>query len=156
MLGCMGIKCFMIEKTGERSPKGFDFYRRADTGEIGPFLNPAPDRTPPGAMWWSDWLSEWGFKRAMNYPAWEGKPHSYHPDAQGRCLFVATPGGIWCIDSRASNCTLPNDNEHRCWCRHGDAPLITVDKVGLTCSAGAGSIQSGDWHGFLRNGELVQ
>jgi hypothetical protein len=39
--------------------------------------------------------------------------------------------------------------------RHGEAPNITVDKNGVTCGAGAGSIQCGSYHGFLRNGELV-
>jgi hypothetical protein len=56
---------------------------------------------------------------------------------------------------RASNCTMPNDMLHRCWVRHGNPPMITVDKNGPTCGAGAGSILSGNWHGFLRNGELV-
>lgn len=58
----------------------------------------------------------------------------------------------WDIDSRASNCTLPDDLEHRCWIRHGEPPLIQVDKNGLTCNAGAGSIQAGDYHGFLHEG----
>jgi len=56
------------------------------------------------------------------------------------------------IDSRASNCTLPDDNVHKCWVRHGEAPNFTVDKNGATCAAGAGSIQTSNWHGFLRNG----
>jgi hypothetical protein len=32
---------------------------------------------------------------------------------------------------------------------------LTVDKNGDTCAAGAGSILTPAWHGFLRNGELV-
>lgn len=64
----------------------------------------------------------------------------------------------WAVDSRASNCTLPDDSVHRCWIRHGDPREchVTVDKNGATCSAGAGSIQTPNWHGFLRNGELVE
>lgn len=94
----------------------------------------------PGMMWDATWLHE--------YPQWCG------PD--GKSLHVICPGGAaWCIDSRCSNCTLPKDNTHKCWIRHGEPPMLTVDKRGVTCSAGAGSIQTYNWHGFLRNGELV-
>jgi hypothetical protein len=55
---------------------------------------------------------------------------------------------------QASNCTLPGDKKHHCWIRHGEVPNLTVDKAGVTCAAGAGSIQAGDYHGFLRNGEF--
>jgi hypothetical protein len=89
----------------------------------------------------------------------------------------------WHVDSQASNCPEPcetcgvpynqhwqryaesefkcryvprDKGAHRCWCRHGEPPLVTVNKSGPTCSAGAGSIISpSGWHGFLRNGELV-
>lgn len=72
-------------------------------------------------------------------------------------LHLVLPNGIhWDIDSRASNCTLPEDNEHKCWVRHGEPPEITVDKKGLTCSAGAGSIQAGDFHGYLIRGYIVE
>ena len=105
-------------------------YRRGDDGSI-TTLRAAPD----GAMWDAWW-----------YP-WKG------PD--GRSLIARCPGGHdWAIDARASNCALPGDEEHRCWIRHGEPPLITVDKDGLTCAAGAGSIQAGAYHGFLRNGRF--
>jgi hypothetical protein len=70
---------------------------------------------------------------------------------------VLPTGDHWDIDSRASNCTLPNDGLHRCWVRHGDprrGDLIHVDKNGLTCRAGAGSIVVPNWHGFLHKGFL--
>lgn len=103
-------------------------YRRDDTGET-TTLRAAPD----GAMWDAVWSP------------WKG------PD--GRSLVVKCPGGSeWMIDGRATNCTLPNDTVHRCWIRHGEPPRITVDKNGVTCSAGAGSIQIGNYHGFLRDG----
>jgi hypothetical protein len=70
-------------------------------------------------------------------------------------LIVLTPGGEWNIDSRAGNCKLPDDRLHRCWVRHGTPPNITVDTIGQTCGAGAGSIMAGRYHGFLRNGVLV-
>lgn len=65
----------------------------------------------------------------------------------------------WHIENRASNCTLPEDKNHRCWVRHGSiGDKLTVDKNGLTCAAGAGSFFMGpnnEWHGFLRNGKLT-
>lgn len=74
----------------------------------------------------------------------------------GRSLHVVCPDGhAWCIDSRAKNCTMPKDENHKCWIRHGDPPKITVDKQGVTCSAGAGSIDTGAYHGFLRDGKFT-
>jgi hypothetical protein len=106
-------------------------YQRADTGRL-LTLREAPD----GAMWDAWWMP------------WKG------PD--GRSLMVKCPGGHeWSVDSRASNCTMRDDNEHRCWVRHGEPPVITVDKNGLTCQAGAGSILTGNYHGFLRNGQFT-
>lgn len=65
----------------------------------------------------------------------------------------------WYIDYRASNCTMPEDKNHRCWVRHGTVgDRLTVDKEGLTCKAGAGSFFMGpndEWHGFLKNGKLT-
>lgn len=96
----------------------------------------------PGAMWDADWMGDW----------------MCGPD--GRHMMVRLPNGRdWAIDSQASNCTRPGE-DHDCWCRHGEPPNLTVDKVPepgrSTCQAGAGSIQGGDWHGFLRNGQLVE
>lgn len=65
----------------------------------------------------------------------------------------------WMIDYKASNCTKKDDKVHRCWVRHGTVgDKLTVDKKGNTCSAGAGSIymNGNKWHGFLRNGILVE
>jgi hypothetical protein len=62
----------------------------------------------------------------------------------------------WLIDGRASNCTMPKDQEHRCWVRHGSiGDKLHVDKKGNTCQAGAGSIKVPGYHGFLHNGELT-
>jgi hypothetical protein len=75
----------------------------------------------------------------------------------GRSLIVRCPGGQdWMIDSRASNCTRKDDNKHFCWVRRGkpEDGTLHVDKNGDTCSAGAGSIQTANWHGFLHNGLL--
>lgn len=114
-------------------------YRSADTGEEITLSD-----AKPGAMYDADWLS--------------GIPEYGGPD--GKCLHVILPNGRpWHIDGRASNCTLPNDKAHRCWVRHGEPPMISVDKNGLTCAAGGGSIASGEganhYHGFLRQGFLT-
>lgn len=67
------------------------------------------------------------------------------------------PDGVhWNIDGTCGNCTKPSDEEHKCWCRHGEAPNFTVNKVGNTCSAGGGSIQTKGYHGFLTEGYLVR
>lgn len=66
------------------------------------------------------------------------------------------------IDGVASNCDKKDDRDHRCWIRHGTPPNITVNKDVInqpasaltTCNAGAGSIQTSNWHGMLQNGEL--
>lgn len=97
---------------------------------------------PAGAMWFATWLEDL-----------EGESWWKGPD--GRVLLCKTPGGEWNIDGRATNCTMPEDNEHRCWVRHGTPPRVTIDKNGNTCAAGAGSIQAGDYHGFLRDGHLT-
>lgn len=91
---------------------------------------------------------------AMWDATWYGK-HWQGPD--GLHLVVMLPNGHeWAIDSRANNCTMPNETTHRCWVRHGVPPNVTVDKRGNTCQAGSGSILSGDFHGFLRAGALVK
>ena len=122
-------------------------YVRADNGEQRVLHENAPARelgipaAEPGAMWnawWMPWAAD---------------------QKDGRYLMCRLPDGHdWAIDSRASNCTMPDDNEHRCWVRSGDPVKgqVNVNKDGNTCAAGAGSIQSPKWHGFLRNGVLVE
>jgi hypothetical protein len=137
-------------------------YARGDGGP-----NTTLRDAPGGAMWFADWILA------------DGDDCYRGPD--GHCLIVKLPNGHeWTVDSRASNCDSPcatckkpyhehrsdaasgsccrfvESRPHKCWVRHGEAPLITVDKQGITCNAGAGSIQGGDWHGFLRGGRLVQ
>lgn len=160
------IRCFFLEPTGRKTePRKCDcgcgetidgvlIYRRTDTGEEMPLAD-----APAGAMWYADWYLD-GIKNTPDYQWYRG------PD--GRCLIVRVPngrGGVhdWSVDSRCSNCTLPSDNVHKCWVRHGDPPNVTVDKNGATCQAGAGSIGVWNenqtayaWHGFLRNGHLVE
>lgn len=109
-------------------------YRRTDTGEEMTIRD-----APAGAMWYAPWLDD------MFVPQGE------------HVLEVKTPGGEWTVDGQASNCTMKDDfkqERHHCWVRTGEPPNITAGKDGPTCSAGAGSIQCGSYHGFLRNGYL--
>jgi hypothetical protein len=92
----------------------------------------------------------------MFYVDFSGGHCDTHTPPCTQHLYVVTPGGHWWdIDGRASNCTMKDDKQHRCWVRHGEPPNVTVDKAGLTCKAGAGSIKVDGYHGFLRNGEFT-
>ena len=101
------------------------------------------------------------FFREAHGPYVPGKCPWTHCD--GRHLHVICPSGDsssyadWNVDSRASNCDQKDDRTHRCWIRHGDPAqgALTVDKNGATCKAGAGSIQIGNYHGFVRGFALV-
>ncbi|GAC1521610.1 MAG: hypothetical protein NVS3B1_06000 [Marmoricola sp.] len=119
---------------------------RSDTGERFVLHQSAPATSlgipsaPPGACWDAHWMGDW----------------AKGPD--GICLMVRLPNGHdWMVDAEASNCTRPGDRSHRCWVRSGDPRTgsVTVGKDGETCSAGAGSIAAGDYHGFLTGGVLT-
>ncbi len=91
-----------------------------------------------------DFLSEWSKGNIKVGAVWDAhwdKRVRKGPD--GKSLVVLTPGGVWYIDERASNCTKPHDSQHYCWIRHGSAEEgnLQVDKKGHTCEAGAGSIR---------------
>jgi hypothetical protein len=89
----------------------------------------------------------------MFYISFSGGHCGTHEPPCSRHLAVVLPNGyLWDIDGRASNCTMKDDKQHRCWVRHGEPPTITVDKAGPTCKAGAGSIKVDGYHGFLKNG----
>lgn len=146
------IKCFFIEDTGKLSDwreitddngkvigRTQDrILRRTDTGEE--FIE--YHNAPVGAMWFAEW-----FDNSFCVPQLE------------HVLVVKTPGGEWVVDSQSSNCTMPEDfkqEKHHCWIIEGELPNITVSKNGKTCAAGGGSIQTGNYHGFLRNGYLEE
>ena len=136
-------------------------YRHAVTGERWQM-----DEIPNGALWRATW---------MEADATSG-PMYHTPD--GQIWMGKTPDGHeWTIDGRASNCDSPCKNcgeafnkhkggvdrcknyedakPHNCWIRKGTAPLFTVGKDGPTCGAGAGSILTDKWHGFLRAGRWI-
>lgn len=128
------IQTFWVEDTGRHGPfvdgVAKAIYRRLDTGE-------EFQGAPVGALFVASWSKACG--------------------ADGRAVVCVTPAGQWYIDGRANNCTLPNDTAHRCWVRHGTVgERLTIDKNGLTCAAGAGSIAQKGFHGFLKNGELYE
>src|SRR5262245_5695356 len=99
------IDCTWWEPTGEMTP--FDehgisspIYRNVATGE----RKNGSYELPVGALYW--------VKPPDNSRAAVG--------GDGLQVYCVCPGlHHWCIDGRASNCTLPNDREHRCWVRHG-------------------------------------
>ncbi len=130
----MNIKLFLIEPLDEQDDDGHWIWHRPDTGERFKKYH-----WPVGACWRVTWYED--------FKPWTG--------SDGKSYACMTPGGEWFIDGRASNCTLPDDDVHKCWCRHGEAPNFTVNKIGNTCAAGAGSILIGNYHGFLINGELT-
>ena len=122
---------------------GKQIYVRPDTGDRYTLRD-----APPGACWEAWWMHN-DKERKPGVGDWTG------PD--GRTLIVKCPDGHeWTIDARCSNCTLPDDKDHHCWVRHGrpEDGTLHVDKNGKTCQAGSGSIQTGNWHGFLHNGVL--
>lgn len=135
-------------------------YRGAPDGQLYTL-----EEMPTGGMYDADWLL-----------GQDGRDNGYTgPD--GITLAVKLPASYWLVDSEASNCTRPQripvptpegeepthqwyrfERTHYCWVRHGDPrrpATLNVDKAGDTCAAGAGSIQSGDFHGFLRHGYLT-
>lgn len=121
-------ECGEVSKLSSRGSRRI--FRRVDTGEeLGAMA------LPPGAVY------EGGYRVG--------------PDGRG-LICVCPDGHHWYIDNRASNCTKKDDDVHRCWVRHGkpEDGTLHVDKNGNTCAAGAGSIQTPSWHGFLHNGTL--
>lgn len=125
---------------------------------------------PVGAIWYADWMSD-----SSSYRGHDGRV----------VVVRLPGGYDWMVDSRAKNCTSPclhcgvqykdhqsncgNQNpydpqqqhyedshpEHKCWVRHGTPPDLHVDKNGVTCEAGAGSIAVPGYHGFLHHGKLT-
>jgi hypothetical protein len=86
-------------------------------------------------------------------------------NCSGLHLYVACPDGAggsvwWDVDSRAGNCSRPEDRTHRCWIREGEPPVVSVPRPG--CPGSAGSIQiygrrgRPGWHGYLDQGWLVE
>lgn len=106
---------------------------------------------PPGAAYWQKWKHD--PEAATRGQCWDRDVC----DPRGH-LIVTLPDGVdWDVMSRANNCTMPEDRAHYCWVLTGDleAGTLHVSKDGPTCAAGAGSIATSRYHGFLHNGHLV-
>lgn len=157
------IACAKCGQDAPMNSRGKDReYRRLDTGQT--FHNSRA--LPPGACW--EMRPIYGSRHNwVSHLDDDGKPFAEadrarlldRPGPDGRVLIVRLPDGHdWVIDSRASNCTMPNDDTHWCWVRSGRPEDRTLDvgKGGHTCAAGAGSIATGSYHGFLRQGALVR
>jgi hypothetical protein len=98
----------------------------------------------PGDLYWADWFG---------CEARGGRCVHGWTNCDGVHLLAVLPSGeLFDLDGRASNCNQPHETLHRCWVRHGQPPRITVDKRGLTCGAGGGSIAAFEFHGWLRDG----
>jgi hypothetical protein len=109
-------------------------------GGLWSIYDTASGKLEPGCLWFDDHA---------------GRECFHWGNCDGRHLHAMLPNGAyWDIDGRANNCSLPDDRTHRCWVRVGEPPAVTAGKAGHTCSAGAGSILAGDYHGFLINGEF--
>lgn len=130
----------------------------------------------PGMMWdawWMgvDWTGADGISLAVTLPngsAWMvdsrasncdslckhcTKPYNAHTNPQGSFTGRCVPTSEYNDGSP----TYEDARPHKCWIRHGDPRTsnVHVDKNGVTCGAGAGSIISGSYHGFLHNGFLT-
>lgn len=85
---------------------------------------------PAGAIWDASWWPDKG--------------------ADGKAWSVRLPDGSdWMSEGGAANCHCRKTAtvaEHRCWTRTGVAPRLTVSP----------SIATPRWHGYLRDGVLVQ
>lgn len=97
------------------------------------------------------WLADWWHHDDGSCGIWS--------NCDGKHVIVKLPGGVeFDAMSRASNCTMKDDRSHRCWRVHGNLETgagLTFDKNGLTCNAGAGSIQLGNWHGYVKQGFIT-
>lgn len=135
----MGVPLFKIRQVDGDE----DLWEREDGSEQFSLLH-----APAGAVWDAEWMGD-----------------AFRVNGSGPCLVIRLPNGSEFEPGfSASNCDRKGE-EHDCWCVHGEAPNLTIDKNPepgrSTCSAGGGSIWSGqgtdrDWHGFVTNGELVQ
>lgn len=141
-------------------------YRRGDTGE-----EMELSAAPAGALWFDAWMAQWpdrcgpdGRCLMVRTPGGDWAVDNRARNCDSPCKHCGVPYH----SHERSTCPNPapegqpglagsyeDARPHKCWVRHGDAPAITVDKQGVTCGAGAGSIMAGNYHGFLRDGRLT-
>jgi hypothetical protein len=116
---------YIFEAGAHRSADLTPLWQREDTGEL-ILLNEAP----VGAMWLATWFPP-SFGSPVHQSERPGQPH----------LIVKTPGGDWDVDAKSANGSG--------WSWSGTPPNVTASPSIL--------IQSSlpEYHGWLRNGELV-
>lgn len=121
-----------FEPRDGRQVGAYAVYARID-GVPGEFRAPLYDETEGlvGAMYDAWWR------------AWTRTPHA---PADGICLQVVTPDGSWFVDGPAGN----GDG----WRRTGD-PRAIPPTVTANPSIQIGGVGCGRYHGWLRNGQLV-
>jgi hypothetical protein len=125
---------------------------------------------PIGAMWHVDYTGHTGPDGKCLVVRIHGR-HDWMVDSRAsNCDSPCKHCGIPYHSHKPETCTNPGTGpaytvgsyedsrpEHRCWVRHGDAKTgaVHVDKSGVTCNAGGGSIVVPGFHGFLHNGQIV-
>jgi len=156
---------YLFKDTDEWQLNIHKLFQRSDNGELTTLHN-----ATVGAMWFADWMEN------SEYTGPDGRtlvvrlPHNHDWIVDGRAnncdspcakcgkVYHAHPGGL-CRTLQPGEdihlITYVDARPHKCWVRHGEAPNIHVDKNGVTCGAGAGSIGTPKYHGFLHNGHLT-
>jgi hypothetical protein len=167
---------YRFTETDARQCRHEDLFRLGDTDDLVTLRD-----APTGAMWFAPWMSdidEWrgpdGQTLVVRCP---GK-HDWVVDARasncdspcancGVAYSAHKQFGAYCSAAERDRAAASGDvtageyrryrdaRPHKCWIRHGTPPKIHVDKAGVTCGAGAGSIAYPGWHGFLRKGRLI-
>jgi hypothetical protein len=147
-------------------------YRRADNPAVEMELGAAP----PGAIWDADWMrgcAMWTGPDGRALVCRMPGGHDWHIDGRASncdspCKSCGKPHALHLQTTIANqpnnaNCIHYEDaHPHKCWVRPPFDPAnlsgFTVGEgaQGESCGAGAGSILVPGWHGFLRNGVLVQ
>ena len=122
----MNVKCFMVEE------EDIGWSRTDGEDERNTEF---PWQFGPGAMWWD---------RYTHF----GTTADKELYARARALFVCLPDGTpFCVDGPAYHF---DDTTHKVvyggmWTRTGEPPLVSATP----------SVNTGSWHGWLTNGELV-
>lgn len=129
-------------------------YRGAADGEERVGLHGKPGSRfglRPGDAYWAPWHHAPGEDSGCT-AGW-----SNCRDPRGHLCLVLPDGQHFDTSSRARNCSRPKDRRHRCWTVEGtpEGGDLSVGKGGDTCKAGAGSVDTGTWHGFVRDGMLT-
>jgi hypothetical protein len=124
----IGVRCFWLEKVGDR-------WKRADTGQE----FESPHLAGEGALYDAPWIRGTNWRGTLEQDLLKAYP-------DGLTVVVITPGGPWVIDGPSYDGTA----HHPCpWTRTGDPRSPSTFSVSPSIN------QTGSYHGWLRDGELV-